>query len=307
MQKTFLIKNNKIVEDDQSSALDCDILLFIEPTQAEQRYITDHLQIDEHTLISCLDPEEMPRLESEKDHIAVILNRPRNYSGKDQLVFKVASMGLFLFKDKLVIVMMKDIPLFIGKRFNNILSVHDVFLKIIYNAIAHYLEHLRVINMIYEEIEDKMTEAVDNRYLLNLFSLEKSLVYYVSAITANGFVFEKLRNVVARVGFDERSREMLDDIIIENIQSQKQAEIYSNILAGLMDARASIVNNNLNLLMKRLNTITIWIMVPTFVVSAFSMNVSIPLQERPWAFLFIMGLAFLSVWFMATYWRYRKW
>ncbi len=307
MQRTFVIRNNKIVEDEQVSALDCDILLFVEPTQAEQRYLTDHLKIDEHTLISAMDPEEMPRLENEPEHTAVILNRPRNYSGKDQLVFKVASMGLFLFKDKLVIVMMEDIPLFIGKRFNNIISLHDAFLKIIYNAIAHYLEHLRVINMISEEIEDKMTESVDNKYLLNLFSLEKSLVYYVSAITSNGFVFEKLRNFAARVGFDERSREMLDDIIIENIQSQKQAEIYSNILAGLMDARASIVNNNLNLLMKRLNTITIWIMVPTFVVSAFSMNVGIPLQHHPWAFWIVMGLAVLSVWFMVTYWRYRKW
>ena len=237
----------------------------------------------------------------------MILNRPRNYSGKEQLVFKVASMGMFLFKDKLVIVMTEDIPLFIGKRFNNVLSLQDTFLKIIYNAIAHYLEHLRVINMITEEIEDKMTSSMDNKYLINLFSLEKSLVYYLSAITANGLVFEKLRNFSSRIGFDERCREMLDDIIIENTQSQKQAEIYSNILAGLMDARASIVNNNLNQLMKRLNVITIWIMVPTFVVSAFSMNVLIPLQQHPHAFWMVMGLALMSVWLTAIYWKHRKW
>ena len=254
-----------------------------------------------------MDPEELPRLETEPDHTALILNRPRNYSGKEQLVFKVASMGMFLFKDKLVIVMTEDIPLFIGKRFNNVLSLHDAFLKIIYNAIAHYLEHLRVINMITEEIEDKMTGSVDNKYLINLFSLEKSLVYYLSAITSNGFVFEKLRNFSGRIGFDERCREMLDDIIIENTQSQKQAEIYSSILAGLMDARASIVNNNLNLLMKRLNVITIWIMVPTFVVSAFSMNVMIPLQGHPHAFWMVMGLAMMSVWLTAIYWKHRNW
>lgn len=307
MQKTYVIKNGKITEDLTASAATCDVLLFVDPTQSEQKYLIEELKIDEHTLASSMDPEELPRLENEPEHTALILNRPRNYSGKDQLVFKVASMGLFLFKDKLVIVMMEDIPLFIGKRFNNIVSLHDVFLKIMYNAITHYLEHLRVINMISEEIEDKMTESVDNKYLFNLFSLEKSLVYYVSAITANGFVFEKLRNFSARVGFDERSREMLDDIIIENTQSQKQAEIYSNILASLMDARASIVNNNLNLLMKRLNTITIWIMIPTFVVSAFSMNVPIPMHQHPAAFWMIMGLAVLSVWAVVTYWKYRKW
>lgn len=307
MQKTYLIKNNKIEEIENLSPQDSEILLFVNPTSEEQKYIVGTLNIDEHTLASAMDPEELPRLENEPDHTALILNRPRNYSGKDQLVFRVASMGLFLFKKQLVIVLPEDIPLFIGKRFNNVTSLNDAFLKIIYNAISHYLEHLRVINMITEEIEDKMTESMDNKYLLNLFSLEKSLVYYASAITANGFVFEKLRNFSARIGFSEQSKEMLDDIIVENTQSQKQAEIYSNILASLMDARASIVNNNLNLLVKKLNTITIWIMVPTFVVSAFSMNVAIPLSHHPQAFWIIMLLAVLSVWTAVMYWKYKKW
>lgn len=307
MQKTYILKNNRIVEEENISTAACDVLLFANPTAAEQQYLISELKIDEHTLASALDPEELPRVEQEPDHLALILNRPRNYSGKDQLVFKVASMGLFLFKDKLVIVMSEDIPLFIGKRFNNVVSPLDAFLKIIYNAIAHYLEHLRVINMISEEIEDKMTESLDNKYLLNLFSLEKSLVYYISAITANGFAFEKLRNVSAKLGFDEASRETLDDIIVENTQSQKQAEIYSNILAGLMDARASVVNNNLNWLIKRLNNITIGIMVPTFVVSAFSMNVRIPLAQHYHAFWIVMALGILSVWVMISIWKYKKW
>jgi magnesium transporter len=307
MQKTYLIRNGKITQDTQATAQSCDILLFVDPSAAEQRYLIDDLSIDEHTLASAMDPEELPRLEIEPSHTVLILNRPRNYSGKDQLVFKVASMGMFLFKDKLIIVIPEDIPLFTGKRFNSVVSLHDAFLKIIYNSISHYLEHLRVINMISEDIEDKLAESVDNKYLLNFFSLEKSLVYYVRAITANGFVFEKLRNFSARINFDEASREMLDDIIVENTQAQKQASIYSNILAGMMDARASIVNNNLNLLMKRLNAITIWIMVPTFIVSAFSMNVAIPVQHHPNAFWMVMGIALLSVWITIFYWRHKQW
>jgi len=307
MLKKYIIKNNKIEEENSLSPEQAGILLFVNPQADEQKYLIDVLKIDEHTLASAMDPEELPRLETEPEHTALILNRPRNYSGKDQLVFRVASMGLFLYKDKIVIVLPEDIPLFIGKRFNSVADLNEVFLKIIYNAISHYLEHLRVINMITEEIEDKMTESMDNKYLLNLFSLEKSLVYYASAITANGFVFEKLRNFSNRIGLSEQNKEMLDDIIVENTQSQKQAEIYSNILASMMDARASIINNNLNLLVKKLNTITIWIMVPTFVVSAFSMNVAIPLQKHPQAFLMIMGLAILSVWVAVMYWKYRKW
>ena len=307
MLKKYIIKNNKIEEENTLSSEEATILLFVNPTTEEKKYLIDVLKIDEHTLASAMDPEELPRLETEPEHTALILNRPRNYSGKDQLVFRVASMGLFLYKNKLVIVLPEDIPLFIGKRFNFVADLNEVFLKIIYNAISHYLEHLRVINLITEEIEDKMTQSMDNKYLLNLFSLEKSLVYYASAITANGLVFEKLRNFSSRVGLNEQNREMLEDIIIENTQSQKQAEIYSNILASMMDARASIVNNNLNVLVKKLNTITIWIMVPTFVVSAFSMNVAIPLARHPHAFLIIMGLAILSVWCAVLYWKYRKW
>ncbi|MBO7605000.1 MAG: magnesium transporter CorA family protein, partial [Elusimicrobiaceae bacterium] len=210
MLKKYIIKNNKIEEENSLSTEQAGILLFVNPTAEEQKYLIDVLKIDEHTLASAMDPEELPRLETEPEHTALILNRPRNYSGKDQLVFRVASMGLFLYKDKLVIVLPEDIPLFIGKRFNSVSDLNEVFLKIIYNAISHYLEHLRVINMITEEIEDKMTESMDNKYLLNLFSLEKSLVYYASAITANGFVFEKLRNFSSRIGLSEQNKEMLD-------------------------------------------------------------------------------------------------
>jgi magnesium transporter len=103
--------------------------------------------------------------------------------------------------------------------------------------------------------------------------------------------------------------ELLDDIMVDNTQCYRQAEIYSNILASLMDARVSIVSNNLNILIKTLNILTIAIMVPTFVVSAFSMNVDLPfhLKENAWAFWIIMSMAGLSVVGIISAWRYKKW
>jgi len=304
MKKAYNIENKILKETTEKNG---QVLLFVNPDDEEKKYLINDLQIDEHTLQSSLDPEELARLEFEPEHTALIVKRPKNYSGKDQLLFKVTSMGMFLFKDKLVVVISENICFFYGKRFKKIENIHDVFLNLIYNSISHYIEHLKVINMISDEIEEKITESVDNKYLYNLFSLEKSLVYYANAINSNGFTFEKVRNAAARIGFDEIDKETIDDIIVENTQCLKQAEIYSNILASLIGARASIVSNNLNLLIKHLNTITIWIMVPTFVVSAFSMNVSIPMQYHPNAFWMIMGLAIISVWLMINYWRYRKW
>lgn len=304
MLKEYKITEKKLVETEGNKA---QVYVYTNPTPEEQRFLIDTYQIDEHTLASALDPDELPRLEFEPEHTVMIYKRPKNYSGKDQLEFKVASVGMFLFKDKLVIVLAEDIPLFVGKRFQSVSSVKEVFLKLVYNSISHYVEHLRIIHMISEEIEDKITDSMDNRYLLNLFSLVKSLVYYAEAITSNGFVFEKTRTLAGRIGLDEKDVEMLDDIIVENMQCKTQADIYSNILAQLLDARASIVNNNLNQLMKKLNVVTIWMMVPTLVVSAYGMNVALPMAEHPQAFWMLMGVCLMLVWLVMLYWRHKNW
>jgi magnesium transporter len=161
--------------------------------------------------------------------------------------------------------------------------------------------------MISDSLEDKINSSMKNKYLINLFTLEKSLVYYLNALSSNSFVIERIKHNAAKIGLTVEETEMVDDIIIENNQCYKQAEIYSNILAGLMDARVSIVSNNLNILMKTLNIITIGIMVPTFVVSAFSMNVKIPLSEHPQAFWIVIVLALLSVLSFMSFWKFKKW
>lgn len=300
----FEIKNNKVQPSENPES---EVLVCYSPDDNEKKMLLDKFNIDEHTLISALDPDELSRIEFEPDHVAIIYKRPKNYSGKEQLLFRVASGGLFLFSNKLIAVLGEEIPLFDGKQFTRVSSLSDVMLKMIYRSIFHYLEHLRVINMISDELETKVNASMDNRYIINLFALEKSLVYYLNSINSNGVLIEKLKNYHAKMNFTQDEVEFLDDMLVENSQCFKQAEIYSNILASLMDARASIVGNNLNVIMKTLTIITIAIMVPTFVVSAFSMNVPIPLSELEFAFYIIMGLAASSIataWFI---WKRKKW
>lgn len=290
-----------------SSRDDAPILVVIEPDDAERRKLVDDFRIDEHTLASSLDPDELSRLEFEPDHVAIIFKRPQNYSGKHQLLFKVDSTGLFLFEKRLIIVLNKDVPLFEGKQFVRITDLHDVPLRLIFRSIYHFLEHLKIITSISDELEKKINAAMENRYLINLFTLEKSLVFYLNSINTNGVLIEKLKNNAAKIGFHPDEIESLDDMAIENNQCYRQAEIHSNILASLMDARASIVGNNLNVLMKTLNLITIGIMVPTLVVSAFSMNVTIPLQRHPLAFEIIIGFAVVSVVGVWVAWKRMRW
>ncbi|MDD5656551.1 MAG: magnesium transporter CorA family protein [Elusimicrobia bacterium] len=300
MLKTYGISDNQLVE---ARPEDSPVWVFISPDDAEKKVLVERFHVDEHNLASALDPDELSRLEITPEHLAIIFKQPKNFTGKGQLLFKVASVGLFLFPDRLVVVMPEDAPLLSGKPFQRVQSLQGVLLKIMAGSIWHFLEHLKVINMITEEIETKISVSMENKFLLNLFSLEKSLVYYLNAINSNGFVFEKLRNAAAKVGFSPENMELLDDTVIENNQCYRQAEIYSNILASLMDARVSIVSNNLNILMKTLNLITICIMVPTLVVSVFSMNVPLPLQHHPLAFWLVMVLAVGSVAVMMFWWR----
>jgi magnesium transporter len=304
VQKKFQIVNHVLVETDSEQA---PVTVVINPDDTEKRYLVDTLKIDEHTLSSALDPDELSRLEFEPEHLALIYKRPRSYTAADQFLFKVSSVGAFLFKDKLILVVSEDVPLAEGLQSIRVTSPAEMVLRLIYRAILHYREHLRVISAISDDLQEKIAKSMENRHLLNLFTLQKSLVYYLSSITSNTALLEKLKLNSIKIGFPTEEIELLDDIIIENNQCYKQAEIYSNILAGLMDARVSVVSNNLNMLMKTLNIITIAIMVPTFVVSAFSMNVRIPLEGHPYAFFIIMGFAILSVLSFLAFWRYRRW
>lgn len=301
MKRYFSIVDRKLQE---GGGPESPVWLVTVPTEEEQKSLVTELKIDEHTLHCALDPDEPARLEYEPDHTAIIFNRPKNYSEKDKFLFKIGSLGLFLFEKRLVIVTVDEIPLIGGKGFNAVDSASDVLLRVLNRAIGHFLEHLKVINMIADDIEKKINSSMENKHLLNLFSLEKSLVYYLNAITGNDAVLTRLKNSAGRLGFSPALVEFLEDVIIENSQCYRQAEIYSNILASLMDARASIVSNNLNILMKTLNLITIVIMVPTLVVSVFSMNVTIPLEQHHLAFWIIMALVLFSGVGVVMWWNY---
>lgn len=304
MVRQLNISDGRLTESQNGSGQVC---VYIAPDEAERKYLVDQLKIDEHTLSSSLDPDEVSRLEFEPEHIAMIFKRPKRYSAIDNFLFRVGSTGVFMFKDQLVVVIAEDAPIFEGRPFTKIQSIQDVFLRLIYRAIAHFVEHLRGINQISNELEQQINAAMENKYLLNLFTLEKSLVYYLDAIHSNNAVIEKLKNNAVKIGLSQENVEFLEDIQIENTQCLRQTEIYSQVLASMMDARASIISNNLNIRIKALTLITIAIMLPTLVVSIFSMNVRIPIAWYADAFWVITGLAAATSAIVGILWWRKKW
>jgi magnesium transporter len=285
------------------------IIAYNNPGPAEAAELEARFNIDGHNLQSSLDPDEIARLEFEPDHAAVIFKRPKSYCADDNFLLKVTSTGAFLYADQLVVVMPDDAPLFEGRASFPMNTLQDVILRLLYQAITHFDGHLKAINMLSDSIEKRLAKSMENKYLLNMFALEKSLVYILNSLSSNTSLCEKLRHSASRLGFDEDQLGVIEDILIENKQCFRRAQIYSEVLGGLMDSRASIVSNNLNHLIKKFTIVSIAIMMANLVVGAFGMNVKVPWQEVEswWPFvatsLAAVGSAVAVLWL----WRVRKW
>lgn len=307
MLQRYKIENGRPVETSEAGG---PVLLFVAPTDAEKAQLVAEFHLDEHTLGSALDPDELPRMELEADHLAVIFKYPRRLDPSDKFNLRVQSIGLFLFKERLIIVTPDDEPVLAGRIFTKINSLQLLFLRVISKCIQHFYGHLKAINDISNELEPKIMSAMENRYLLLMFSIEKSLVYYVNAISANGRVIERLRanaKSVSTEGLPPELVEYVDDLAIENAQCHEQAQIQANVLAGLMDARASIVSNNLNVLMKRLTVISVVLMPLNVLAGIFGMSeFSMMTAGIPWPVAYLLFLVGLSLIGLLTYYWLRR-
>lgn len=242
---------------EETNGNDCRVWVYVNPDNAENDFIAKEYNIDKHTVESATDPDEISRIEFEEDNLFIIWKRPKNYLNSDNLLFGVSSIGLFLFKEKLVVVLPEDVSLFDQKQQFAFTSLMDIIIKFLYNSIRHYLDHIKAMKIISREIQIKLNSSMENEYLIQMFNLSESLIYYINAISSNLTVLIKLRNYFEKHPGNEELLEHMEDIIIENNQCLKQAEIYSSVLSGLMDARGNIINNNMNVLIKNLTMINI--------------------------------------------------
>ena len=270
MLDRYSVLDGRIAHSDEGSI---PVDVYVMPDGDERACLTDELGIDPHTLASSTDPDETPRIEFEDDYTAIILKYPKNYSADDNFLFLVKSMGIFLFADRVVLVIDEELPqLFTGRFATKVFTKQDVLLRVLTQTIRHFESHLRVINMCSNDIETHLNESYNNSNLLDMFTLKKSLVYYVNALSGNRRVFERIQVGQAKFQFTEDNIELLEDLQIENRQFLDQAQVYSQILSGLVDARSSIINNNLNVLMKNMNAIVIAVAIPTFFTGVFGMS-----------------------------------
>ncbi len=306
VRKFYKLESSRLVEVPPDGA---EIIVYIAPTIDDEAEMHEFYNIDYHTLQSSLDPDELSRLEFETDHAAIIFKRPRSFCADDNFLLKLTSTGVFIYEDHLVIVMPDDAPVFEGRVPFPVQTIQDVILRLLYQSTLHFEGHLKAINMLSDSLERRISTSLENKYLLNMFALEKSLVYIVNSISSNGALLEKMKTAVEKLGFDREQTGVLEDLIIENHQCYRRAEIHAQVIGNLMDARASIVSHNLNQLIKKFTIWTVAIMLANLVVGIFSMNVRlpIPMEDHWWPFYLINIAAFGSGGFVFWLWRMKKW
>lgn len=304
-----MIKNYELIEGSlvATDSTEGSVVVYINPDAAERNSIMSSYPIDEHTLSSALDPDEVSRIEFSDDGLFLVWKRPMNYSGQDNFYFNVASVGLFLRRERLIFVLTEDIPVAPSgaRRIQRSVTLLDVMLSFLNETIYHYLEHLKVIKMISRDLQRKINTSMENEHLIQMFNLSESLVYYVNAINGNNAVLTRLRSHTEKMNFAPQIIDLIDDIIIENNQCFKQAEIYSTVFSGLMDARGTLVNNNMNILLKNLTLINVVFLPLNLIASIGGMSeYSMMTQSVDWRisysvfFVVLMLIGWVTAYFL---------
>ena len=276
------------------------------PTASEIIDIADAYQIDPDHLRAPLDEEERSRIEVEDDYTLILVDIPsiEERNGKDWFV--TIPLAIITTKDVLITVCLEETPVLTSFMDGRVRDFHTFMktrfiLQILYKNATQFLQYLRIIDKKSEVIERKLHQSQKNEELIELLELEKSLVYFTTSLRSNEVVLEKLLRIEKIKKYPEDT-DLLEDVIVENKQAIEMANIYSGILSGTMDAFASVISNNLNIVMKFLATVTIVLSIPTMIASFYGMNVNshgMPFADSPYGFAIVLGLTLLLSLFVA--------
>jgi len=250
----------------------------INPTEAEIQKVAAGTNISVEMLQYPLDDEEVSRMEIDEDQTMIIFNAP--IMTKEEVVYDTIPVGIILNDDFIVTICLEDINLyqeFASTRLKGMATFkkNRFILQLFHKKTKLYLKYLRDISNRTNEIEAAQRTSLSNKGLFRLLNLQKSLVYFTTALHSNAKVMERLQKSRSIKKYEE-DEDLLEDVIIENTQAIEMAGIYSNITSNMMNAFASLISNNLNNAMKFLTAVTIILAVPTMFASFWGMNVNVP-------------------------------
>lgn len=279
----------------------------IDPTPEEIEQLVNW-GVDIDYINYSLDLDEMPRMERDEDYTFILIRIPHRQPESD-IPYITIPLGIMIRGNMVVTICKYEKDMFkvlangkyrmlkTGKRYRFALYI---FLE----TATRYLTHLREINRKTEMIEDQLQKSTRNRELMELLKYQKSLTYFATALRSNEVMMERVQRTQI-FNYYEEDQELLEDVLTENQQAIQMTSINTEILSSMMDAFASIISNNLNAVMKALAALTILLNLPTIVASFYGMNVALPAQDHPFAFLSIIGFT-VGLTAVATFIFYKR-
>jgi len=279
----------------------------IDPTAEEVQQLVDW-GIDADYINYSLDLDEMPRMERDEDYTFILIRIPHSQLDSD-VPYITIPLGILIKGNMIVTICKHDKEMFkvlangkyrllkTGKRYRFALYI---FLE----TATRYLTHLREINRKTEAIEDQLQKSTRNRVVLELLKYQKSLTYFATALRSNEVMMERVQRTQI-FNYYEEDQDLLEDVLTENQQAIQMTSINTEILSSMMDAFASIISNNLNGVMKALAALTIIVSLPGTVAAFFGMNVALPGEGHPLAFVAVFGIALLMT-AIATFIFYKR-
>ncbi|HET9914041.1 MAG TPA: magnesium transporter CorA family protein [Anaerolineales bacterium] len=279
----------------------------IDPTPEEVQKLVDW-GIDSDYINYSLDLDEMPRMERDEDYTFILIRIPHSQPNSD-IPYTTIPLGIMIKGNIIVTICRYEKDMFkvlangkyrllkTGKRYRFALYI---FLE----TATRYLAHLREINRLTEAIEDQLQKSTRNREVLELLKYQKSLTYFATALRSNEVMMERVQRTQI-FNYYEEDQDLLEDVLTENQQAIQMTNINTEILSSMMDAFASIISNNLNGVMKVLAALTIILNLPTIVAGFYGMNVKLPGEDHPLAFLTVFGIA-IGLTAIATFIFYKR-
>ena len=265
------------------------------PSAEEVSEIVQHYELEPDFITDLEDTDENARMEYEDGALLIIIRVPIYYKHKTATVpFSTSPLGIIATTEKLLTVSFYESEILTQyleckhRPFN--ITQQSFILHLALRNATYYLKFLKEINRRTSRIENELHQSMRNKELIRLLRLEKSLVFFNTSLKSNEIILERMQRS-RWLQNDPDAEDLIEDVIIENKQAIEMANIYSSILSGMMDAFASIISNNLNVVMKFLTSITILISIPTLIASIYGMNVHLPFQENPFAFAMVIGVA----------------
>jgi magnesium transporter len=307
----YKYKTNRIVEVNAYEP-DCWINICTPFNAEELKDLSEKLNVPMDFLNDSMDIDERPRFETDEGAKFIVIKTPilnENSNIETDSSHIAVPIGIILVGDDVITISPYHNAAtnsFFNQYIKNTTRITNTqfVLLLLEKNVMMYISYLREINANKNNYELELYNSNRNRELLNLMVIQKSLVYFVTALRLNELLLIKIKRTNF-LKFNEDELEILEDILIDNSQALETANIYTNILSGTMDAFASIINNNMNLILKRLTSITIILSLPVLIASIYGMNVAIPFQDDKHAF-WIPILISIAVSGIISWYFYRK-